>query len=132
MNDQFNHNILEQDIERLSRQIKENKNTPEFKEISERELVKRSLGPIVQKQILEQPIDFSPTKPFQTTILPNYLIDAPDEIKIKVEKLIDMTFHQGIEKTVEEAQKFGPFVLDAYHDALTDKLHAELKRRKLI
>ena len=132
MSDQLNHNILEQDIERLSRQIKENKNNPEFKEISERELVKRSLGPIVRKQILGQPIDFSPAKPFQTTILPDYLIDAPDEIKIKVEKLIDMTFHQGIEKTVEEAQKFGPFILDAYHDALTDKLHAELKERKLI
>ncbi len=128
----INHNILEQDIERLSRQIKENKNTPEFKEVSERELIKRSLGPIVQKQILGQPVNFSPAKPFQTTVLPDYLIDAPDEIKIKVEKLIDMTFHQGIEKTAEEAGGFGPFVLDAYHDALTDKLHAELKKRNLI
>ncbi len=132
MSDQLNHNILEQDIERLSLQIKENKNSPEHKDLSERDLVKKSLGLIVQKQILNQPIDFSQSKPIQTTILPNYLIDAPDEIKVRVEKLIDMTLHQGIEKTVEEAQKFGPFVLDAYHDALTDKLHAELKKRNLI
>jgi len=129
---QFNHNILEQDIERLSRQIKENKNSPEYKELSEREILRRSLGPIIQRPVLNQPIQFSPAKPFQTTILPNYLINDPDEIKINVEKLIDMTFHRGVEKTVEEAQKFGPYVLDAYHDALTDKLYEELKKRGIL
>jgi len=128
----FNHNILEQDIERLSRQIKENKNSGEYKDLSEKEMIKESLGPIVQKPVLNQPIQFSPAKPLQTTILPNYLINAPDEIKIKVEQLIDMTLHQGIEKTVEEAQKFGPFVLDAYHDALTDKLYVEFKNRGIL
>ena len=130
--DQLNHNILEQDIERLSREIRENKNSPEYKKLSEREVLRRSLGPIIQKPVLSQPVQFSPTKPFQTTILPDYLINDPDEIKINVEKLIDMTFHQGIEKTAAEAKKFGPYVLDAYHDALTDKLYEELKKRGLI
>ncbi|MEK7548937.1 MAG: hypothetical protein AAB496_00365 [Patescibacteria group bacterium] len=128
------HSALEADIERLSKEIVEKRNLLEHKNLSERELVKQILHPL-----MEQPLDqqaqtsvAQSTAPTGKTILPDYLKDSPEEIKLQVEELVDLVFHQGIMKAVKEAQKAGGFVLDAFHDALTDKLHEELKRRKLI
>ncbi len=130
--DQFNHNIVEQDIERLSREIKERQLTVESKGVSERELVKQAIYPLVKQQPAPA---IQPTEPSLSTeerVLPDYLKDSSREIKLKVEQLIDLTFHHGIEKAASEARKFNPFILDAYHDALTDKLYEELKKRGLI
>jgi len=131
--DQFNHNIIEQDIKRLSQEIAEKRNLAEYKNLSEKELVKQTLEPII-RQPFNQPIQppVQPQVPAEQTILPDYLKDSPDEIKIQVEELIDSVFHQGLNKTIHEAQKAGPFVLDAFHDALTDKLYEELKKRKYL
>ena len=46
--------------------------------------------------------------------------------------MVDSVFHEGLWKTLAKAKKSDPFVLDAFHDALTDKLYDELKNRKLI
>ncbi len=129
----FEHSVLEADIERLGKEIAEKRNLLEHKNLSERELIKKSLEPMIE---LAQPPNQQPTTDDQQQIgiqvLPNYLKDSSLEIKFQVEKLIDSVFHRGIINAAKEAQKSGGFVLDAFHDALTDKLHEELKRRKLI
>ena len=43
-----------------------------------------------------------------------------------------MAFMDGILKAANEAKKSNPFVLDAFHDALTGKLYDEFKRRGLL
>ena len=129
----FEHSALEADIERLSKEIAEKRNLPEYKELPERELIKQTLQPLVkQPSIQPSKPTTQPTVPAEETIIPNYLKDSPPEIKLRVEKLVDSVFHQGIEKTVKEAKLAGPFILDAFHDALTDKLYDELKKRNLI
>ena len=129
----FEHSILEADIERLSKEIAEKRNLLEHKNLSERELIKKSLEPMIkQTQLSDQRPTTDDQRQIGSQVLPNYLKDSPLEIKLQVEKLIDAFFHQGIEKTIKEAQKNNDFVLDAFHDALTDKLHEELKKRKLI
>lgn len=130
---QFNHNFLEQDIERLSKEVAEKRNLPEYKELSEKELIKQTLQPLIKQPItqLTQP-KVQSIEPTEEAFLPNYLKDSPAEVKLRVEKLVDSVFHQGIEKTVKEAKGGDAFVLDAFHDALTDKLYEELKQRKLI
>jgi hypothetical protein len=132
----FEHSILEADIERLSKEIAEKRNLLEHKGLSERELIKKSLEPMIRQQssVSSQQSDVSGQllSDVGSQILPNYLKDSPVEIKLQVEKLIDLVFHHGIIKVAKEAQKNGGFVLDAFHDALTDKLHEELKKRKLI
>ncbi|MDP3015088.1 MAG: hypothetical protein Q8N28_01600 [bacterium] len=129
----FEHSILEADIERLSKEIAEKRNLLEHKNLSERELIKKSLEPMIRQIPVN---NLQPTTDDQQQIsnqvLPNYLKDSPLEIKLQVEKLIYLAFHHGIIKVAKEAQKNGGFVLDAFHDALTDKLHEELKKRKLI
>ncbi len=130
--DQFNHNILEKDIERLSREVKEKRNLLEYKGLPERELIKQTLQPLIRPSAPAAPLVAKPAPSTEETILPDYLRDSPAEIKLQVEKLVDAVFHQGLEKTVKEANRAGAFILDAFHDALTDKLYEELKQRKLI
>ena len=129
----FEHGVLEADIERLSKEIAEKRNLLEHKNLPERELIKKSLEPIIrQTPINRQSAIGNQQSIAGSQILPDYLNSSPAEIKLQVEKLVDSVFHQGIIKAVKEAQKSGGFILDAFHDALTDKLHEELKRRKLI
>ncbi len=131
--DQLNHNIVEQDIERLGKEITEKRELPEHKQLPEKELVRQALEPMI-KQPVSRPSQPQPpsTTPAEEKNLPSYLKDSPAEIKLRVEKLVDKVFHQGIEKTIKEASQSGAFILDALHDALTDKLYEELKKRKLI
>ena len=64
--------------------------------------------------------------------LPDYLINESDQVKKEVEDLIGLVFLEGIEASAKKAAKSGPFILDAFHDALTSKLYEELKRRGLL
>ncbi len=131
--DQLNHNTIERDIERLGKEIAEKKNLPEYKEVPEKELIKQTIQPIIKSAAMSQPSAAVGAKPkSDNQVLPNYLNDSPAEIKLQVEKLVESVFHQGIEKAVKEASKNSAFILDAFHDALTDKLYDELKKRKLI
>ncbi|MBI4991888.1 MAG: hypothetical protein HZB99_01605 [Candidatus Harrisonbacteria bacterium] len=122
------HGALEKDIERLVREIQELKGkmpqaTPE------KELVKSALG----ARILPQTGPAVPPATAQPSpVLPGYLQQESPEIQLKVEELLDITFHKGIDAAVEEAKKYGPFILDALHDSLTGKIYDELKTRNLL
>lgn len=129
------HSALEADIERLSREIAEKRDSPEHKDLSSRELVKQSLGSMLNQSAA--PITTQPAtaqSAIQNKILPNYLQnqDVPPNLKLQIEELVDSLFHQGVEKVVKKARRANPFVLDAFHDALTDKLYEELRKRGLI
>jgi hypothetical protein len=129
----FEHKALEADIERLSREIKEKRNLPEYKELSDKELIKKSLESITNlTPSTSQPAVKNQSSTTSSQILPNYLKDVPAETKLQVEELVDSLFHQGIEKVIARARRASPFILDAFHDALVDKLYEELKKRKLI
>ena len=129
---------MEADIERLSREIAEKKNLLEHRNLSAKELVKESLEPMFRQNIgqpnVGQPVQSVVVnqQTSQSRILPDYLQNVSSEIKLRVEELVDSLFHQGIEKVISRARRASPFILDAFHDALTDKLHEELKKRKLI
>jgi F0F1-type ATP synthase membrane subunit b/b' len=128
----FEHSVLEADIERLSKEIAEKRNLPEHKKTPEKELIRQTLQPMIKPATSGQAASTQAAATEQKSVLPDYLENSEPEIKLEVEKLIDAVFHQGIIQTIKEAQKSGPFVLDAFHDALTDKLYEELKKRKLI
>ena len=56
----------------------------------------------------------------------------PAETKLAVEELLELSLHKGIEQGLKEARKAGPFMLDAFHDALIDKLYPELQKRGVV
>lgn len=128
----FNHNTLEKDIERLSREISEKKNLPENKDLSQLELVGEVIKPMFKAAMTQTQASGTGTSQDEDSGLPSYLSDSPEETKLEVGKLVDSVFHQGLTKTLAKAKKSNPFVLDAFHDALANKLYAELKKRKLI
>ena len=102
----FEHSILEADIERLSKEIAEKRNLLEHKNLSERELIKKSLEPMIkQTQLSDQRPTTDDQQQIGSQVLPDYLKDSPVEIKLQVEKLIDAFFHQGIKKPLKKLKK---------------------------
>ena len=130
----FEHNALEADIEKLSKEIADKRQLLEHKGLSEREIIKKIIHPIVkQAPIINQQSDVSgKIADTQNQNLPDYLKDAPADIKLQVEKLIDLAMYYGIEKAAKTANQFNAFIVDAFHDAITDKLYDELKNRGIL
>lgn len=125
--EKFEHSALEQDIKRLSVVMKERGLAEKGKE---------GLKTIVKEQISKPTEAATPTQPpappVSSVTLPSYMDRETDLAKLKVEKLLDLAWHKGIQKASEEARNSGPLILDAFHDALTDKLYNELKKRGLL
>ncbi len=134
---------LEKSFARLSNEIKETLDTPEFKDVPEREVVKESLrsfaeaAPVVQPS--PAPSVASPVAPVESHVsqdrfLPSYFSEGDEspEVKRTVEGLIQMVFDEDIEKAVNEAKRYPAFVEDAFHDALVDKLMPELRKRGIV
>jgi len=136
------HKVLEQDLQRLAKEIREKRKSPEFQKLPERELVKESLKAFAGTPTPSVKISVSPSTPqpkektpvSPSPFLPQYFqkTEIPPEIQFKVEKLLDFTLHQGLLKGIKEAQNQPPFIEDAYHDALVDKILPELKRRGML
>lgn len=50
-----------------------------------------------------------------------------ESIKNKVKALSDIAFEQGLDEAIEEAKKLNdPYILDEFHDALTDNFYKKL------
>lgn len=132
----FKHEILEADIQRLAQEIKTRKEHRLGAEsLSDKEIVKEALKSLAGIHPT-QPPQSNQSKQEETTssstFLPDYLENAPPEVKLEVEYLLDLAFHQGLAKANAEAKKSSPFVLDAFHDALAGKLYSELQKRGIV
>lgn len=74
-------------------------------------------------------LNIKPSAVSQTT---SYLDSLDDESTTQVNTLVQMVSDKGIKKTVAYAVSNSPFILDAFHDLLIDKLYEELKSRNLM
>lgn len=84
-------------------------------------------SPVVQ---IQTSTTVSPsTKPLASD---HYLSTLSDEDVVKVNELISAVGTDGIQKTIDRAKNELPFILDAFHDALVDKLYDDLKARGLV
>ena len=128
MNQEFEHMELEKDIERLAAEVRgKGGTTPETQREAVKQTVAREIYPAGETTV-SKPAETSAPSP----ILPNYLQNADQEVRLKVEQLVDLAWHKGIRTAVKEAEKSGSFFVDALHDALTDKLYNEFKNRGLL
>ena len=64
--------------------------------------------------------------------LPAYAQNAPAEIKLEIEYLLELAFRKGIAAAISESAKSPYFVQDAFHDALAGKLYPELQKRGVV
>lgn len=125
MKPSFEHAGLEQEIKQLAAEIKDRGLGEKGKE-AVRVVLKEQLP-----AASPAPVATVPT-PQTSGHLPNYLANASPEVKLKVEKLLDLALHHGIKRAADEARGMNHLEMDAFHDALTDKLYAELKTRGLL
>lgn len=122
-------NKIEADIHRVGQEVREQTGGGATPEATERALVRQSLHPMVKAPATPAP---QQGQAADDAMLPAYLQDATREVKDRVERLVEDAFEHGVEHAAIEAQKSGPFVVDALHDALSDKFYEELKRRGLV
>lgn len=124
---------LEADLKHLATEVKTGREAPENRGISDREIIRQSLQAMAPSAAQSAPDPASNSN--QTVIqnpLPDYAQNATAETKLEIEYLLDMAFHKGVATAMKEAAKSNPFVFDAFHDALTGKLHDELKKRGMV
>lgn len=75
----------------------------------------------------------SPYPHGEADLLPDYVDkgNAGDAV-LEIERLVDMALHHDIRRALAIARRRNPFVEDAFHDALVDKILPELKKRGII
>lgn len=97
-----------------------------------KEILKQSLQTITNTQPSQATSTTPRASSDEDSLLPDYVKSAPPEAKLQVEKLLGIALQKGIVEAAEEAKKGDPYVLDAFHDALVEKLYPELRRRGLV
>jgi len=59
--------------------------------------------------------------------------DAHKQLEGKLQELVDVAFAKGLLEAIEMARAANdPYLLDAFHDVLTDRLYDELIKRRAI
>ena len=125
------HNI---NYHELAQEVKTRKE--KAPEVSHKEIISTIIaekGGLILAAQIPSPIISQPTpgKP-NDSVLPEYARGENPNVKNIVEHLITLTLQKGIEEGINYAKKEDPFILDTYHDSLSDVLLEELKKRKLI
>lgn len=127
---------FERSLTRVKEGLAEQKLTPGNEQMEERELVRQSLEKITATvpALLSQESSGSSVPQADVSSLPAYLSNASADPRVKeeVQRLVNLAFSDHIEKAISEAKRHPPFVMDALHDALVDKLIPEMKRRGML
>lgn len=62
----------------------------------------------------------------------SYLDSVPPEVESEVNNLLTIVFEKGVENAIKMASNSSPLVMDAFHDALTDKIYNNLKDKGIL
>ncbi len=105
-------------------------------ELSHKEIVSNVLEksgmPPMSQPITPAPSVTQSSNKNDDSILPDYAKKSDPGIQNKIQHLVSLTLEKGLKEGINFAKKEDPFVMDAYHDSLSDVLVDEMKKRKLI
>jgi hypothetical protein len=144
MPEKINHiGDIEGEIAELTRQIEDKRRLLEEKQgvinnVDEKELLREA---IVDSFILagdktseisqsDEPKDQA--EKTESMPIGHYFDYLPEDSIAKVNQLISQVPEVGITGTIKKARQETALVLDAFHDALVDKLYEEMKSRRLL
>lgn len=128
--EQFNQ-ILEKDIAHLEQELRSGSQPRAAESLPGKEAVKQSLKAMTGTTPAV-PSSAPAASSDEDALLPNYVKAAPAEVKLQVEQLLETAVQKGIVAAAEEAKNGDPYVLDAFHDALVEKLYPELQKRGIV
>ncbi len=95
-----------------------------------KELVREVVSSHIYTKPPTSPIGVTSTAATSTSS--SYLDELDESQAERVNQLIQSISEVGIKKAIEQAKQSDPFLLDAFHDALVDKLYDELKSRGVV
>jgi hypothetical protein len=125
---------LESDMKILAAEIHRNQELKDVKNAEGLDVVKEAIRAFPRLDHgSSNGVPVAPATPGQANSpLPMYAQDAPPEIKLEIEYLLDLAFQKGIGTALSESAKSPYFVQDAFHDALAGRLYPELQRRGVV
>lgn len=135
----FNQN-LEESLKRLGAEIERSRDDAAKKELPERELVKQSFRALAARGVAPAPTAAQPAGDEEAIeaehkkLLPDYVVPGktdPEAIR-ETEELVEFAIHKDFMGALKRARSFPPFVEDAFHDALADKVVPFLKQKGLL
>jgi hypothetical protein len=147
MPENISQNVIEAEIVLLTKEIEEKRRMLEAQKgvieapKDEKELVRAVLAEKFPSSAPVQtqapvPAPATPAVPPPTAAKKpaggSYLDTLDEESVASVNVLLEGAFSHGLSAAISKAREQSPFILDAFHDALTDKLYDELKARKIV
>ena len=141
MSEYLSDNVLEAEIAELNKEIEAKRALLESKhgitsergalhEVVAEKLDRSSADAVALRQELQNSMaSGSQTVQSQKGGYLNSLSDGQAEM---INQLVSLIPTKGIKYAVAEAKKLEPFLVDAFHDALVDKLYDELANRGLV
>lgn len=123
---------IEAEIAELTKQIEAKRRVLESDNgiIEEKEFVRSAVAEKISE--ITPQFNVQKTSSIKNDNKISYLDNADEETSETVNGLLEIVFSKGIEDAIKEAEKQEPYIMDAFHDALTDKMFEELKTRKII
>ena len=133
---------LEADLKTLAAEIRNQRERPELQDVAEQDLVKEAIKAFSEHEgvpaggsvsaAADVPPVPHPSDSASGGVLPDYAKNAPPEVKLEIEYLLDVALRQGLSNAFSESKKSPFFVQDAFHDALAGKLYPELQKRGMV
>lgn len=113
---------------RLVEAAKLHAETEEGKEMKGEDLIKKAIQSVAQTSPIPPDANSDATQ----NPLTAYTAEESEDVKQKIENLLQIAASDGLVKAAEEARRSSPFILDAFHDALAAKVYPYLKEKGLI
>ncbi|MBI2057917.1 MAG: hypothetical protein HYT63_02960 [Candidatus Yanofskybacteria bacterium] len=132
---------LEQEIADIERRLAEKKALQQVQGEQPVTQERDILHEVVSEKAQEFAPSYQPSTPLPQSslpptdnVLPSPVSEPPsylsDELKTKVQDLVNIAFTKGLAEAVKEVSKMNnPAVLDAFHDVLVDQLYEVLVER---
>ena len=139
---QNSQNVIEAEIADLSKRIQEKRKILEEQNgiIEEKDLVRSAVAEGISKSPIQQSASSSQTaQKISATVASSgkkadvsYLDTLDEESGAEVNRLIDVAFTKGIAVAFSEVSKDEPYIMDAFHDVLVDRLYEDLKSKGIV
>lgn len=136
----FTAENFEQNLRHLGERVSEYKETTAPRpEVPEREIVKEALKHEPQGAPGSVPPEEEALRQAQgghnegASLLPDYFEGGDEDgMREAVQRLAETALHGNLKSSLAAARKLSPYLEDAFHDALMDKVFPEMKKRGLI
>lgn len=124
------HNINYEEIAQAVEKRKEA--SPDLRTMSDKEIIRQIISERAPQQQESPQPSSGQQKPTENDNLPAYAQNASPKTQEKVNQLIQTTLEKGLEGGIKEAMAQEPFIIDLYHDTLSEILLDELKKKGLL